>query len=141
MIKAVIFDLDNTLVKIKDCTKYIGTDDILKYLKEHRYKLCILSDAPEHKVMYRLKKANILHYFDIIVTFNDTNVKKPNHKPFFHILKKLNLYPHEVMMVGDNLEKDILGANNVLMNTCLIKRNGIVPDYTIKYLKDLKRIL
>ena len=52
-----------------------------------------------------------------MTTSEEVGVKKPNSKVFLTALKKANSLPEESVMIGDSLEADILGANNIGMQT------------------------
>lgn len=52
-------------------------------------------------------------FFDFIVIEEEFGHGKPDERVFFHALKKLNVTPGEAWMVGDDLERDIGGAQNV----------------------------
>ena len=51
-------------------------------------------------------------YIDIIVTSEEVGIEKPSTQMFYTILQKLNLNPCDVIMIGDNYDKDIIGAIN-----------------------------
>jgi putative hydrolase of the HAD superfamily len=57
----------------------------------------------------------------VVVTFEDTKIRKPAPAPFEMILKKLQISANEVLMVGDWVERDIVGAANVGMKTAFAK--------------------
>jgi putative hydrolase of the HAD superfamily len=88
----------------------------------------------------------INHLFDMVVTFDDTKEMKPSIKPFKVAFKKLNLKPHECLMVGDRPERDIKGAKKLGMSTCFArygnpKANGMGADYEINDIKELLEIV
>ncbi len=80
-------------------------------------KLAVLSDAPKLKCWIRLAYMNITEYFDAVVTFDDTQTHKPSPLAFEVALSRLKLQPSEVLMVGDNRERDVLGARKVGIKT------------------------
>lgn len=84
-------------------------------------KLGILSDAPIKEAYLRLAYMNFHHIFDAIVTFDETGQRKPSPVPFNVILQKLNVKPEESLMVGDWVERDIIGASNIGMKTVFAK--------------------
>jgi putative hydrolase of the HAD superfamily len=90
-------------------------------LKEKNLVLGIVSDAPRMRAWLRLAEMNLTHYFDVVVTLDDTGLLKPNKMPFEKALQKLKLKPEEILFVGDNPERDILGAKKAGMKTCLAK--------------------
>ncbi len=96
--------------------------ETLEYLKSLGLKLGIITDAPREKAIQRLEGMNIIHFFDLIITFDDTGEKKPSEKPFKLAMKKLNLYPEEILFVGDSFMRDIRPAKKLGMKTLRIKR-------------------
>lgn len=92
------------------------TITLLELLKRG-LKLAVISDAPRLQAWLRLCGLNIHNYFDVVVTFDDTNKRKPDAEPFIMALKQLNLTAEEVIMVGDWPERDIIGAKPLGMKT------------------------
>ena len=117
-------------------------------LKKKGIKLAVLSDAPRMRAWIRLAALRLTDFFDIVLTHEDVGKKhKPHKLPFSKALKKLNLKPEQVLMVGDWPERDIKGAKNAGMKTCLAKygqhlpRKGIKADYEIDDFKELLKIV
>lgn len=100
---------------------YEGVKPTLAALKEKGYKLAVISDAPRLKAWIRLASMNIDSFFNIVITFDDTKQRKPHYLPFKKALKKLRIKPHEALMVGDNLKRDIIGAKTLGMKTVFAK--------------------
>ena len=93
-----------------------GALEILDYLTLN-YKLHIITNGFEEVQYKKLKNSGIVHYFSTVTTSEEVGVKKPNSKVFLTALKKANSLPEESVMIGDSLEADILGANNIGMQT------------------------
>ena len=93
----------------------------LMHLNRAGLKLGILSDAPTREAWLRLCFINYHHFFDVVVTFDDTGERKPSPKPFKTALDRLGVEPHEAIMVGDWAERDMVGAKNVGMRTAFAK--------------------
>ncbi|MEM4272685.1 MAG: HAD-IA family hydrolase [Candidatus Bilamarchaeaceae archaeon] len=93
----------------------------LRKLRERGARLAVVSDAPRNKAWQRLVIAGLENEFEAVVTHDDTMEKKPHPSPFFVALKKLELLPSACLFVGDNPERDIKGAKEVGMKTCLAK--------------------
>jgi putative hydrolase of the HAD superfamily len=90
---------------------------VLMELIKKGIKLVVLSDAPRLQAWLRLCQLNLQHVFDFVITFEDTNKKKPAPEPFELALQKLQLDPGKVIMVGDWAERDIYGAKLLKMKT------------------------
>ncbi|MEE9348557.1 MAG: YjjG family noncanonical pyrimidine nucleotidase [Flavobacteriaceae bacterium] len=88
-----------------------GTIELLDYLKS-KYILHIVTNGFSEIQEAKLKKSGIFSYFDEVITSEFVQVKKPNPKIFFYALQQAKAYTYESVMIGDNLEADILGAIN-----------------------------
>ncbi len=84
-------------------------------------KMGIVSDAPAKEAWLRLAYLNFHHIVDAVVTFEDTGQRKPHSAPFLKILEILDVDSEEAIMVGDWVERDIIGAENVGMKTAFAK--------------------
>lgn len=91
------------------------TVDILEYLRP-KYRLHIITNGFEEIQEKKLKSANISRYFDQVVNSEMAGAKKPNPKIFQLALQMAKVSPHKSMMIGDNIEADILGAKAVGLN-------------------------
>ena len=162
MLKAIIFDLGNTIIKQQLDTELTidqlpfellpGASKVLKILKNN-YKLAILSNTIKSKAIHiniALKRVKLNKIFSIITTSVDEKIRKPDPKIFTNILKKLEVYSIEAIMIGNDIDADIGGAKNAGMKTVFYsplqedwdKKNSsyIIPDYEISDLSELIRI-
>lgn len=120
--------------------------DTLNILKAN-YKLAILTNGVPDLQWEKIKKSGIEHYFDNIVISGEVGVGKPNAEIFLEVLKQLNLTYEQVVMVGDNMRRDILGANKLGIFSIWVNHEGstsiggIKPSYEIKNLKELLNIV
>lgn len=85
---------------------------ILEYLKP-TYKLHIITNGFQEIQDKKLKNAQIYAYFDKIINSEMAGVKKPNPKIFQLALENARVLPEKALMIGDNIEADILGAKAV----------------------------
>ena len=113
-----------------------------------KYKLGIVTDAPREKAWQRLILSGLDGFFYPVVTYNDTLEHKPSLKPFELALFLLKVKPDEVLFVGDNPERDIIGAKKAGIRTVLAKYGCIeykeemdVADYKLEKFDDLKNVL
>lgn len=123
---------------------YSGVRKTLSLLKRRGLKLGVVSDAPRLQVWLRLTEMKLVPYFEVVLGFEDTGRLKPSPAPFRKALKKMKLPASQVMFVGDNPKRDIVGAKKVGMVTVLAKygrsgRSG--GDYVLSDISDLVRIV
>ena len=120
-----------------------GTLEILEYLKP-KYKLHIITNGFKEVQQGKLKKSGIARYFKTVTNSEMVGVKKPNPKIFHHALALANADIDASLMIGDNLEADILGARNVGMDAlCFNYHKAKIPDgiVAIEKLSELKKYL
>jgi HAD superfamily hydrolase (TIGR02253 family) len=86
-------------------------------LMKMNLRLAVVSDAPGREAWLRLCYLNLHHIFDAVVTYDDTQMRKPNREPFIEVLKRLGVRAEESLMVGDWAERDVVGAAQVGMKT------------------------
>lgn len=92
------------------------TREILDYLSP-RYRLHIITNGFAAVQEKKLRNANILGYFDLIINSEMAGVKKPDPRIFLLALKCASVPASKGLMIGDNLEADILGAQAVGLHT------------------------
>jgi len=86
-----------------------GAVELLDYLHP-KYELHIITNGFEEVQGLKLVKSGIKKYFNKIITSESVGVKKPNPKVFEFALDKANAKADNSVMIGDNLEADIIGA-------------------------------
>ncbi len=127
-----------------------NVEDVLQYCKKNNIKIAIVSDLTVDIQLKKIKTLKIEKYIDALVTSEEAGREKPHSIMFFLALNKLGLLPKEVIMVGDNRNTDIKGANSVGIPSVLfcrkkyndkMKRKDILPNYTIKNMKEIIRII
>ena len=105
----------------KDNKKLI---DVLEYLSS-KYELVILSNWFRLSQENRIKGMKIDKYF-IKQIYTDEVKNKPNKEAFLEAIKPYNI--DECIMIGDSLETDIKGANDIGMKSILIDEKTKIED-------------
>lgn len=105
----------------------------LDALRGHNYKMGLLSNAGDHRdVLQLVERFGLSPYFEFILTSAGCGFRKPHYKIFQLALQKVNARGEDVVMVGDTLEADILGANRMGMYSIWItRRSEPVTDDTL----------
>jgi len=125
---------------------YEESFQVLDELKK-KYKLLLLTNgSPDLQNTKLTITPELVPYFDQIVISGAFGRGKPDPSIFLHALSLMGLEKDEVIMVGDNLMTDILGANragikSVWINRHNKERNEVIPTYEIKHLEELYGIL
>ncbi len=117
-----------------------GTREMLVDLSG-RYKLAIISNATSNVSRLALQESNLEQYFDVLVLSRDLGIRKPDPEIFNFTLQNLGVKSSEAVHVGDSLENDVQGAENVGMKTVWIrgdnKTRNIHPNFVISKVTEL----
>ncbi len=96
----------------------------------------------------RLGRSDLEEYFDALVISGELDVAKPDPRIFSIALQRAGSPPHErVLMIGDSLSSDILGAVRVGLDSCWLNPRGeenpfpFSPTYEIRALSELLAIV
>ena len=100
---------------------YPNVNKTLMALAKSGIKLGVVSDAPSREAWMRIYYLNLYHFFDVVITFDDSGERKPSEKPFKMCLDALDLDPEETIMVGDWPERDVVGAQKLGMKTAFAR--------------------
>ncbi|MCS7005341.1 MAG: YjjG family noncanonical pyrimidine nucleotidase [Cytophagales bacterium] len=118
--------------------------DVLKSLYSH-YKLHVITNGFEEVQRVKMESSGILPYFDVVVTSQSIEgYKKPDPQIFYFALSRAKTTPQASWMIGDDLLADILGAQNVGMNTIfynpLRHKHNLRPSVEITSLREIKSL-
>lgn len=126
---------------------YDETFTVLEELKKNQQLLLLTNGSPDLQQEKLDGVPALVPYFDHIVISGNFGKGKPDPSIFQHALDLFSLENHEVLMVGDKLTTDILGANKTGIKSVWINRHEmtrddeIVPSYEIKSLHELQAII
>lgn len=103
--------------------------ETLAALRERGLKLAIVSNAADDANVQRLiDNHNLRRYFDPIVVSATVGVRKPNPRIFEPVLKAWGYSPAEIVMIGDTLGADILGARHRGFKSIWVTMESDTPD-------------
>lgn len=110
---------------------WIPEEDLLPTmdaLKDAGYWMGVISNAGDDRdVQTLVDKARIRPYLDFVLTSAASGVRKPAARLFALGLRLFGLSAREVVMVGDTLSADILGANRMGIYSVWITRRADTP--------------
>ena len=115
--KAIIFDLDQTLVPYGKRQLNESTVTAVNLLKKS-HNCCILSNVPNYyNAIQRIKEISAT----LSIPFICTDYKKPSPQAFILALETIKTTSKETVIIGDRLFTDIVGGNNLGITTVYIK--------------------
>lgn len=99
-----------------------GAREMLDYLQQRGYRMHICSNG-FHEIQYKkLKASDTARYFDNVILSEDAGVNKPAKEYFDYALQKCGAKAETTVMIGDNLNTDILGAQRAGIDTIYYNR-------------------
>lgn len=110
-IKAMLFDLDSTIMVSKSGEYLEQTEEWLKKVSEHFF-IAVISN---NKKLEYIEKVQSISSFQII-----GNANKPSRKVIKKLLTKIELEPEQVVIVGDRPLTDILAGKRLGAKTILV---------------------
>lgn len=105
-----------------------GVVETLNYLKP-KYNLHIITNGFDEVQYKKLENCGLQHYWQRVVTCDNSGYQKPHKKIFQYALSGVHAKKEESLMIGDDWEVDIVGAQNfgidqVFFNPLAIKHAG-----------------
>ena len=137
----IIYKLSDDYIKHLSSFNFLidETIPILKYL-DSRYNLHIITNGFQEVQNLKLINSGIDHFFKTITNSEMAGVKKPNQKIFQLAINKARTDFDSSIMIGDNLEADILGALNSGMDAILFNFHKITPPKAITSIDRLDQL-
>lgn len=125
-----------------------GAHELMDYLRDKGYRMHICSNG-FHEVQYKkLAACGLGDYFDTIILSEDAGANKPSPLYFDYAFKVSVANRESTLMIGDNLQSDILGAMNAGIDAMLFNRWQVSPEefpqnltFAVDHLRDIMSIL
>jgi putative hydrolase of the HAD superfamily len=128
---------------------WAGGKKVLSFLSK-KYILVLMTDGAEKTQKNKVKFLKIENFFKKIVYTDSYGATKPDTLLYIRILNKFKIKPQEVLAIGDNPEKDFIGAKSLGIKTARILKGEkkyqkikrkYNADFNIKKLEDIIKIL
>lgn len=126
MIKAVLLDLDNTLLQNRDETfaapAIPDAPALVQYLRDQHYAVAIVTNPiySAEAIRQRLAWAGLsgsLSDYALVTHAGILRFSKPNPAFYVEVVARIGIEPDEAVMAGNSLKDDILPARQVGLHT------------------------
>lgn len=118
--------------------------EILSELRRRGYMLGIITNGSIQMQRGKLIASGLAACVDVALISAEERVRKPEPEIFQRAADRLGMHPNECVFIGDNPERDVIGAKRVGMTAVWVKRQlawpediGMCADYVIGELGDL----
>ncbi|WP_051556434.1 HAD family hydrolase [Alkalihalobacterium bogoriense] len=131
-----------------------GAGEMVKTLAERGYRLALVADGLAQSFKNMLTDHQLYDYFEVMIYSENMKTRKPDERMFKAALGAMNLSETDcerIMMVGNNLARDIKGANAMGMLSVFLQwsprypktpaEEAETPDYTISTPLELLEIV
>ena len=133
-----LYKILNTFPEVKE---------VLKNLKEKKYKISILSNGTPDLLDRLVKSNNLEKMFDDIFSVEEVGIYKPDEKVYKMPIDKYKVTKNEVAFLSANTW-DVSGAGNFGFNSIWVNRNknifdklDYIPHNEVNNLKEILKIL
>ncbi|NJN82103.1 MAG: HAD-IA family hydrolase [Caldilineaceae bacterium] len=123
-----------------------GAASTVRELHRRGYPLALVADGPRATFENVLHQHDLWHEFTVFAISGDLGVEKPAPQIFYHALNQLQIAPERyncVVMIGNNLARDIRGANQLGLISVWLdwapRRSKVpadaleTPDHTVRH--------
>ena len=147
-----VFNIDNSMRnELLDLYKILSpfseVPEVLKSLKEKKYKLSILSNGTPSLLNELVKSNNLENLFNDIFSIEEVGIYKPDSRVYDMPIKKYKIQNNEVAFLSANTW-DVSGGGNYGFNSIWVNRNNNIfdnldfkPEHQIKSLKELINLI
>lgn len=147
----VALDLEQTYWRtfLSNAVIFEGVIDFLDDIRLLSIPTCIVTDLTAQIQFRKIVHFGLDHYFDHIVTSEESGYDKPRDEPFLLALDKMKPQGNCIWMIGDNPLNDIQGARQSINAVTFQKlHKGVIqgidscqPDVAFKEFVELRELL
>ena len=143
------FNIDNSMRNellnlYKVLSPFKEVPEVLKTLKEKKFKLAILSNGTPSLLNELVKSNKLDNIFDDLFSIEEVGIYKPNSKVYDMPINKYQIQKDEVAFLSANTW-DVSGGGNYGYNSVWVNRNNSIfdkLDYVPKYqLENLSKLI
>jgi putative hydrolase of the HAD superfamily len=126
--------------RMEALTRYPDTESVLDHWSA-RLPLALVTNGASRLQQAKLTVTGLQGYFKVVVVSEEVGIGKPDPAPFQVALDRLQLAPADVVMVGNDVGRDIAGARNAHIRPIHVDRIGPrPPSVTADAVTDLTQL-
>ncbi|MEY7851295.1 HAD family hydrolase [Natrarchaeobius sp. A-rgal3] len=109
---------------LEEMALFPGVGETLTRLGEAGIDVAVVTNLTTRIQLAKIERLGLEDHIDLLLTSEETGREKPGSVMFTLPLARLERTPSEAMMVGDNVDADIVGGNAVGLETVLFDPDG-----------------
>ncbi len=137
----------------KHAVLYPEVRPVLNQLRRKKIKIAVVIDGTEYRECLILRQLKLTKYFSSMVISEQVEKNKFTSLPLKRAIRKLQVKPKQIFVVGDRIDKDIVHANRLgCVSVKLERQSGRYtknkgtkkieqPNFTISSLRQLMDII
>jgi putative hydrolase of the HAD superfamily len=114
--------------------------EVFARLKNLGYRLGVISNS-DGSIERSMNKLGFAPFFDCMIDSHVVGVEKPDPRIFELALQQLGLPAKRCVYVGDNYERDVIGARRAGLTPILIDPFEVVAEKDVMRIKDLGELV
>ncbi|MFD2527083.1 YjjG family noncanonical pyrimidine nucleotidase [Flavihumibacter stibioxidans] len=118
--------------------------ELLQYLRGKGYYMHLITNGFEETQLNKIRYSGLDGFFGEVITSEGSNSLKPHREIFEYAFKKTGALPENSIMIGDNIEVDIVGAKNAGMDQVFVNhiddKRSEESTYTVYSLKEMETL-
>jgi putative hydrolase of the HAD superfamily len=131
---------------IENAQLFDGVMETFQWLKSNNIKIAMVTNLTTYVQIRKIENLGLSKYIDFLITSQEAGYDKPHPANFLLALHKVNLLAKDVLMVGDDLNSDIEGAQALGIKTVLYEfgkqeNSKVTPDYTVQNFSELLNLI
>ena len=115
--------------------------NVLEKLYDSGYKLGVISNGDLEQQTDKLSRTGILKFFEVVTTSSEYDCTKLDHRLYESIIKRFNINKDQMIMIGDQVEEDVLPCLEIGIDAIWLNRKNIKNSNNVKEIKSLNELL
>lgn len=124
---------------LNSCDAFSETFSFLENLKN--FRLGIISNGTYSDQIFKLKKNNLIHFFEKVIISEKVGYSKPEKEIFTFAAQQVCVAPSDCIYVGDSFETDYTGSTNAGMKGIWLDRKNSKLNSKCEKIKSLVELL
>ena len=114
--------------------------DVIVKLHDQGYKLGVISNGDLSQQSDKLRRTGIYDFFDIVTTSSEYDYSKPDTRLYETIVNRFNINKEDMIMIGDQAEKDVLPCLSIGIDAIWINRKNKPSIDGVKEIKNMNEL-